>query len=142
MRTPLVYLMLIVFLSACEDEFCCIDPEGDIVDTWILFERGYSPGAGYIVEPISETPAQTMVIRSDGRFSSNIRDLGKYRHFVVLPDQDHQVLALFEKKPPKTLNLDELEHSYIIEFQENGTVNLYFRYCIEGCHLGLRRLSN
>jgi len=75
-------------VPACnEDDFCCIDPENEIVDTWLLFERGYSPGAGYY-------------------------------------------------------DVDNLEHSYWIEFQENGTVRLYFRWCIEGCHLGLRRLSN
>ena len=142
MRTQLFCLLIILLVSACEDEFCCINPEGDIVDTWILFERGFSPGSGYIVEPVSDNPAQTMVIRSDGRFSTNIQGLEKYRHFVILPDQDRQVLALFEGKPPKIPKLDKLEHSYIIEFQENGTVNLYFRYCIEGCHLGLRRLSN
>jgi hypothetical protein len=142
MRKQLVYFLFILFAFACEDQFCCINPEDDIVDTWVLFERGYSPGAGYIVEPINETPAQTMVLRSNGRFSSNIEDLKKYHHFAILPDQDHQVLALFEKKPPMTLNLDEVDHSYMIEFQENGTVNLYYRFCFEGCHLGLRRLSN
>ena len=144
MRTYLVFL-LIFLLSACsEDDFCCIDPESEIIDTWLLFERGWSPGSGYFVDPVSETPPQTMEIRPDGRFSSNIQGLEQYRYFLILEDDrwDVEVLALFESKPPKNPDLDKLEHSYNIEVQENGTVKLFFRYCIEGCHLGLRRISN
>jgi hypothetical protein len=82
-----------------------------------------------------------MEIRSDGRFSSNIAGLEEYRYFVILQDQDMEVLALFENKPPKNPDVGKLEHSYNILLQENGTVNLWFRYCIEGCHLGIRRVS-
>ncbi len=128
-----------IMLTGCEDEFCCIDPENEILDTWLLFERGWSPGGGYFIDPVSADPPQTMQIRSDGRFSSNIDGLEKYRYFAILQDQDREVLALFEDKPPKDPDVNKLEHSYIIEFQENGTVRLFFRYCIEGCHLGLRR---
>lgn len=142
MKTYLV-CFLIILLSACQDnDFCCIDPENEIISTWILFERGWSPGSGYYVDPVSETPPQTMEIRSDGRFSSNIQGLEEYRYFAILQDQDWEILALFEKKPPKNPDVDNLEHSYLIEFHENDTVKLYFRYCFEGCHLGLRRLSN
>lgn len=142
MKTYLLCLIICVSLAACEDEFCCIDPESDIIDTWVLFERGYSPGAGYIVEPVDQTPEQIMQIRGDGSFFSNIDGLEKYRYFVILPEQEWEVLALFEKKPPKDPDIDKLDHSYIIEIQENGTVNLFFRFCIEGCHLGLRRHGN
>jgi hypothetical protein len=142
MRTYAFCLLVFLFYGCNEDDFCCIDPENEIVDTWILFERGYSPGSGYYVDPVSETPPQTMQVSSDGRFSSNIVGLEHYRYFAILQDQDWEILALFENKPPKDPDVDNLEHSYLIEFQENGTVKLYFRYCIEGCHLGLRRISN
>jgi hypothetical protein len=142
MKTYLVFLFLSIFASSCqESDFCCIDPEVEMTDTWILYERGWSPGSGYNIDPVSADPPQTMEIRSDGRFSSNIAGLEEYRYFVILQDQDMEVLALFENKPPKNPDVGKLEHSYNILLQENGTVNLWFRYCIEGCHLGIRRVS-
>ena len=142
MKTCTTFLLLLIFFTGCsEDEFCCIDPENEIIDTWLLFERGWSPGNGYYVDPVSTDPPQTMEIRSDGRFSSNIQDLEKYRYFAILQHQDWEVLALFQDKPPKEPDFDKVEHRYIIEFQENGTVKLYFIFCDEGCHLGLRRMN-
>ena len=142
MKTYIACLFILFFATGCnEDEFCCIDPENEIVATWLLFERGWSPGGGYNIDPVSPDPPQTMEIRSDGRFSSNIVELEEYRYFIILQDKDWEVLALFKDKPPKDPDIDKLEHSYNINYQENGTVILFFRWCIEGCHLGLRRID-
>ncbi|GJM30908.1 MAG: hypothetical protein DHS20C17_35430 [Cyclobacteriaceae bacterium] len=142
MKTYLVCWLLLILSTAChQDDFCCVDPNNEIIDSWILFERGWSPGSGYNIDPVSADPPQTMEIRSNGRFTSNIQGLEKYQYFAIIQDQQWEVLALFENRPPENPQLDKLEHSYIIEFQENGTVRLYFRFCIEGCHLGLRKLN-
>ncbi len=141
MRKYFPWILLLIFPACGDDDLCCVNPNNELIGSWTLFERGYSPGSGYIVDPVSETPAQTMVMASDGRFASNIQQLETYRYFAIIPDQDREILALFKSRPSKDVDIDQLEHSYIVEHQEDGTVKLFFRFCIEGCHLGLRKTN-
>ena len=136
--------LLMLIIPACQtDEDCCLLDTKGLSDTWILFEQGYSPGDRYITEPVSDTPPQTMDFSENGRFSSNISGLEQFAYFRILQDDNTEILALFEMEPNKSdENIDTLSHSYIIDFQDNGTVKLYFRFCFEGCHLGLRKHSD
>ena len=141
----LLALSSIYFLSTCSEDDACCDHEtiNSLTDTWLLFETGYSPGSGYIVEPVSDTPPQTMVFQSDGSFLSNIQQVEEYTYYLLLPDGEKEVLSLYKEKPvEENPDLNTLEHSYSVEFQDDGSVKLYFRFCFEGCHLGLRKLSN
>jgi len=141
----LIAVSSIYFLSTCSEDDACCDGEtiNSLSDTWLLFETGYSPGSGYIVGPVSDTPAQTMVFQPDGAFLSNIQQVEEYTYYLLLPDGEKEVLALYKEKPvEENPNLDSLEHSYTVEFQDDGSVKLYFRFCIEGCHLGLRKVNN
>ena len=139
-----VFLLMAIigFTTGCNDDDCCsLDPDSPLVGTWILFERGYSPGAGYIVEPVETEPAQIIELQADEDFSSNIQGLEEFRYFRILEDDQGQILALFKHQTRGDLDVDQLEHSYLIELQEDGSVRLYFRYCFEGCHLGLRKID-
>ena len=145
MSRNFIYILIVnvaFLLAGCQEDDCCfIDPDTPIVGTWLLTERGYSPGSGYITDPVEPEPAQVMSIDTDGGFSSNIRGLEEFGYFRILEDSQSEVLALFRVPTSGDLDLDRLEHSYNIQFQDDGSVKLYFRFCFEGCHLGFKKMS-
>jgi hypothetical protein len=142
-RSITVILLVSIFsLIACEDK-----PEPDIETVpqlegiWILYERGYSPGVGYHIEKINTNPPSRITLTWDRDFSSNINGLTQFNFYRVVMDSVHnrQVLALYEEDPSnETLDVDNLKNSYFIELEENK-LKLYFRYCIEGCHMAFKR---
>jgi len=140
--TLYIVAMAILFLTfSCEDNQVNPLVNKQLIDTWLLFERGYSPGAGYITDQVSPDPAQTMSFQSDGQFSSNIDGLQDFKYYSVIQDSTQEILALHEKVPtPADQELENLVHSYAIEFTEDA-VKLYFRWCFEGCHLALRPID-
>lgn len=132
----------ILFLSfSCDENKVNPLINKELVNTWLLFERGYSPGAGYITDEVSPNPAQTMSFQPDGQFSSTIEGLRDYKYYSVIQDSTQEVLALYFDQPSASdQELENLTHSYNIEFTEDA-VKLYFRWCIEGCHMALRPLA-
>lgn len=114
---------------------------GSLVDTWIMVERGYSPGSGYITDPVPAEPTQLISFMSDRRMHSNISSLEEFKYYLVEEDSSSgdAVLSLY--------HLDPLENpghapasSYNVVFEE-GLLKLHFRWCIEGCHMGFRPYS-
>ncbi len=124
-------------LGSChQDEGCCDYLDQEYFGKWLLVERGYSPGAGYITEPIAPQAGLFIEMLPGGRFNSNIEGL-KDRHFYAIldnPQDDRPVLALFKDQQEFTDDLDQLEHSYNAANDDNE-LTLSFRFCIEGCHL-------
>lgn len=131
-----------IVLGACDDNGI---PNQNFSNAWLLYERGYSPGAGYITESVPDNPAQIIRLMEENRFSSNIEGLEKFGYYRILSDttSDYPVLALFEtsSEADKVLDINKLEHSYIME-STGDTMKLYFRWCFEGCHLGFRKMSH
>jgi hypothetical protein len=117
-----------------------LSAEGDLLGSWKLYERGYSPGSGYTVEPVPDEPVQWIDFNANGTFQSNLAGMGNYKYYRVIddPSGNSKIVALFESEP---VNVDpsNLEHSYQMSF-ENGGLNLSFRFCIEGCHMAFRPL--
>ncbi len=147
MKTTAVFLMifsLMLFGSSCEENDCCnLDESSDLIGNFLLIERGYSPGIGYIVTPVSPSPPQTITLHASGEFSTTVQELVDYKYYQVIQDaaNDVHILALFEHLPLTAIKYDELKHSYNIVF-EDGLVKLYFRFCIEGCHLGFNKMAS
>ncbi len=126
-------------------EECCVpyDESSSMVGEWHVFEYGYSPGAGYIIEEVPEEPAQVLQFKSGNKFSSNYKQLVKFHYYLILDDGSQgYILALYEELPEDTENIDtrDLEHSYSI-VDKGDTLELWFRFCIEGCHIGLKRVE-
>jgi hypothetical protein len=116
-----------------------------ITGSWLLYEQGYSPGAGYIVKSVSDSPPQVIVLNEDSTLTSTIEGWTDYKYYQVLKDtiggNSRLILALFKLDPgSKPKKLEELDHSYNISF-ENGDLRLAYRFCMEGCHLAFREIK-
>lgn len=127
------------FAFSCEENENMESVTPLLTGKWQVYERGYSPGAGYITEAVPARPEQTITFSPNNRFSSNISGIKSYEYYRILKDESNQqeILALFKADPGNApVNQDEIEHSYTIEFTDNK-LKLSFRWCFEGCHIGL-----
>ena len=148
MRISTIFLAVTTILInvSCDKNLDYPLPIGELenlLGKWLVYEQGYSPGSGYIITEVPDEPAQILTFKSDSQFSSNYSGLEDFFYFLVLDDASgSHILALYEKKSEMINNQDinSLEHSYSIEI-EDGNIKLYFRYCIEGCHIGLKKME-
>ncbi|MBT1702214.1 hypothetical protein [Chryseosolibacter indicus] len=136
-----VVLSIISLASTCDDNeshVSQVEPK-NVAGRWVLYERGYSPGSGYITEQIPANPAQEITLEQTKRFTSNIQGLSDYKFYEILDDTNLQVkvLALFKAKPEGFVEINNLEHSYNLEVKD-GNLRLAYRFCIEGCHMAFK----
>jgi hypothetical protein len=127
-------------ISACEEERnCCVILKTDeLQGTWLLFETGYSPGGGNIVEDIPAIPVQTIKFE-DGTIVSTTQGMEEIRFYKILSDTVHNnspYLAFYKDDP----EIDSPLSTVSFELQ-NSILKLSSRWCIEGCHMGLKRLE-
>lgn len=145
MRRRLLPILLTLAASvlSCEQELGPLrtGPVGEtLVGSWLLVERGHSPGSGYYTDPVPDEPPQYMTLHADHRLTSNIFTEYKYYRVLIDTAQDVEVVAFFRSDPgDKPVHLSNLEHSYTVR-KEEEMLKLWYRYCFEGCHLGFRRL--
>lgn len=147
MRIWIVVLLNIWVLSACNDGLEVKKEEevtlNELQGKWQLFEQGYSPGAGYIINEIDANPPQLITLHQ-GIFESNYPQLENFHYYLIFddPQSGMQVLSLYQEEPDlNSETLENAQHSYLVKIEEDH-VKLFFRYCIEGCHLGMRKLCD
>ncbi len=154
--------VVVVVLMGCSDQskecegLVICDPEfgeqraefqqkaQDFLGTWQVYEFGQSPGFGYIIEEVPEYPLQILAFKANHQFVSNYEGLTDYKYFLIFEDPlqpGSQILALYTSLPEDTeeIKLENVEHSYNIVSTDEGLA-LWYRYCYEGCHIGVRRL--
>jgi hypothetical protein len=143
MKTLVAYLpiILIAFLAlSCDEKDCCVGREKEgtnqLCGSWLLFERGYSPGTEYIINPVSPVPPQIIQFKSNGELSSSVSGWEEYEFYFV---RDNFV-GLFKNDPGPSPDSLAFTNSYLIQF-EDGVLKLWYRYCIEGCHLGFKMVE-
>ena len=108
-----------------------------LLDTWIMVERGYSPGSGYITDPVPAEPAQLISFLPDRRMHSNISGLEEFNYYLLEEDSSSgDVLSFYHLNPVENPSHAQVS-SYSVVFEE-GLLKLHFRWCIEGCHMGFR----
>ena len=133
-------ILIAVFALSCAEKECCPNQkEGSanaISGEWLLYERGYSPGAEYIIEPVSSVPPQRIEFKDNGALSSTVEGLKDYKFYSVKGD----VVGLFKTNPGPDPDSSAFTHSYNFSFEE-GNLRLGFRYCFEGCHLGFKKVE-
>lgn len=137
----IIFPFLIIVVYGCDekDDNPTVQSTGELMGSWLLYEKGYSPGVGYIVETVSPMPPQVLILEEE-RISSSVNELEGFKFYEILTDTVTQTefVALYKNKPP--LQNDESGPTY--SFLVTGdTLKLYFRYCYEGCHLGFRRIN-
>ena len=135
---PIILIALLAL--SCSEKDCCMGGEkegsNELAGKWLLFERGYSPGAGYIIEPVSAVPPQIIEFKSNGELSCSVSGLTEYKFYSVNDD----VVGLFKSDPGPSPDSLAFTHSYNFSF-EDSNLKLGFRYCYEGCHLGFKKIQ-
>lgn len=132
-RTSLLLLTLIGI--ACQRAQTPVVPGDGLVGSWQYVERGYSPGAGYIVEPIPRNPVQ----RVDFLLDSTVRVINSTDQLFATA----RTYRLDSTQRGKQLSLFDGENA-IVGFTmamniRNDTLRLS-PPCIEGCHFAFVRL--
>ena len=133
-------ILIAILALSCNEKDCCEGEENEgnneLAGKWLLFERGYSPGAGYIIEPVSAIPPQIIEFKNNGVLSCSVSGLTDYRFYAVKGD----VVGLFKSDPGPSPDSLAFTHSYNFSF-EDSNLKLGFRYCYEGCHLGFKKIE-
>jgi hypothetical protein len=140
---PLLALIAVLGSSCEADHNDSLQKNYEIQKTtWLLYEQGYSPGAGYYTDPVPESLQQTILFEADNKFSTTIEGLDKYKYYRIVEDSisSRTVLVLHTNDPGnRHVDIDQ-EHSYNMEFVD-GNLKLYYRYCIEGCHMAFKQVK-
>jgi hypothetical protein len=133
-------ILIAFFALSCNEKDCCVGVEkedsNELAGKWLLFERGYSPGAGYIIEPVSAVPPQIIEFKSNGELSCSVSGLTEYKFYSVNGD----IVGLFKSDPGPSPDSLAFTHSYNFSFEDNN-LKLGYRYCFEGCHLGFKKVE-
>lgn len=104
-----------------------------LAGTWLLYERGYSPGSGYIIEKIPAKPEQTLTFTADGKLHAQGDGLKYYQSFSQFRLDTLNTAVRIHYSPSET---NYSEGVYL----KNDTLKLY-QPCIEGCHSGFVRIK-
>jgi hypothetical protein len=140
-----VLFCLILFVASCrEDEkpLSKTEKSDSLVGRWLYVERGYSPGAGYITEPVPGTPVQTIQFFPDLTMDTDVEGLSDFKYYRLSKDitSEAVVLTLFRQNPDDGNPSNEVWNRYFVTW-EGETLKLHQQGCIEGCHMGFRRVN-
>ncbi|GAB4033942.1 lipocalin-like domain-containing protein [Spirosoma gilvum] len=135
----LIILLLLLTLTHCRLSEEVI-PDASITPvsgqglpgTWQWFERGYSLGAGYSIEPIPANPQQTLTFTADGYLQVQGNGLINYQSFTQFK-LDTTSSGVVIRFLPSTANYSE-------RITLNGDTLRLYQSCYEGCHLGFLRI--
>ncbi|MFY0627759.1 MAG: hypothetical protein JXR07_15785 [Reichenbachiella sp.] len=148
MRKCILYIVLIASVSSCEElenltSIDLPDDASDMIGRWQVVEYGYSPGAGYFVESVPLIPAQVLTFSADGKFNSNYHGFEDHNFFNIIEQNDELILVLSDDQPvvvTETVDIDYTTYN-IWQSIEEGKTELWYRYCREGCHVGIRKIE-
>jgi hypothetical protein len=140
MRTTGFIALALLIISCDRSMDASMTSAEDLQGVWLLYERGYSPGAGYITEPVAANPPQTITFIDNRQIVNTLDGSQAYKFYTAERDAADQItrLKLFMTDP----DLPQVEGDRIAEFiveQTQDTMKLMQIGCIEGCHLGFRR---
>jgi hypothetical protein len=143
MKSIFHLLLAVNFVSGCveKEDMCCVIPETQPIDgVWLFFERGYSPGAGYITESIPSEPAQKLIL-TDGKLSSTAEGWENLRFYRILNDTvSHSPYIAFYTTDPDSQPANSSVATYSFDL-EGDILTLRFRWCIEGCHMAFKKVG-
>src|SRR6185295_16282046 len=131
---PIIFpALLLLFSLSCNEECCSGDEDqSSLMGSWLMDERGYSPGAGYIIEKVAPIPAQKITFRLGNKMTSTVDNLAHFRFYSTEDDtlSDDKIVKFYISEP---YHATVATPSYSYEITE-GRLTLRYRYCFEGCH--------
>ncbi|GAB4021137.1 hypothetical protein GCM10028808_65050 [Spirosoma migulaei] len=134
MNRWLIILTLLAILINCHSDDSIIPIQGSgLPGTWQLFERGYSPGAGYIIDKIPSKPEQYVTFTADGHLQAQGDNLKTYQAFSRFRLDSLNQMIRIRFIPSAS---EYTEQVYL----SSDTLRLY-QSCFEGCHLGFLRIK-
>jgi hypothetical protein len=134
----IVLLGLIVIGCDSKDESFSTEQIQGLNGTWLLTEQGWSPGSGYIVDPVAPSPVQTVSFTGHKTFSSNIQGLSEFKFFAVMEGDNDITNLLLYVDDPESENGKPASKKFYIELND-GLLKVMPIGCIEGCHFGFRK---
>ncbi|HYI76648.1 MAG TPA: hypothetical protein VEW65_03455 [Chryseolinea sp.] len=143
MKIIFLLLLAVSFVGGCveKEDMCCVIRETQPLDgVWLFFERGYSPGAGYITESVSSQPAQKLVL-TDGKVSGTTEGWENLKFYRILNDTVyHSPYIAFYTTDPDSQPSNSPVATYSFDL-EGDILTLRFRWCIEGCHMAFKKIG-
>lgn len=130
------FIAILLLAIGCDE--CCNElPDGsDLIGKWQVVEVGFSPGAGYITNKVTES--RFVEFGDDHGFNSNYDGLEDIRFYRINNEEEMPVLELFPNVP-KENEPDQLVYKYWLSMDED-MLKLAYVYCVEGCHIGIRKI--
>lgn len=133
-------IVFIAILALSCDDNCCTSEENnrkaELLGQWLVVEEGGSPGSGYYINEVSPVPPQILNFKGNWEFSSTAKGLTHFKYYAVKGD----IVGLFVRDPGPNPDSSAFTHSYHARF-EDGLLKLGYRYCFEGCHIGLKKIE-
>ncbi|GAB3953865.1 hypothetical protein GCM10028805_38450 [Spirosoma harenae] len=131
----LISLFLMVSMITCHSNSDVQPVRGQgLAGTWLLYETGYSPGAGYIVDKVPTSPQQTLTFTADGKIQAQGDKLKSYQSYTQF-SLDSTANGVHIRYAP-TNNATYFERVTV----RNDTLTLS-PPCIEGCHSAFIRIK-
>lgn len=147
-RTYTLLTTILLLTFACDNnQDCCVFPEdySDLIGSWQVYEYGYSPADEYIVESVPADPAQLLTFEANGVFTSNAEGFEIFDFYTLVLDSTRSsvpnsyYVTLFEEQ--STEFNDDNSSSYTLFFNGRDDLKLSYQFCIEGCHVGVKRVD-
>jgi hypothetical protein len=144
MRTLLAFLLAVVIASCQQSSDGALSMNAELQGSWLLYEYGYSPGGGYIINPVPENPPQTIAFLGDKNFRSTLQGQLDYKFYSITEDtvKDVVTLRLFKNEDAMQPPFDDSKVQVYYLTMEGSTLKLHGPGCIEGCHWGFRRIAS
>ena len=133
----IIGILGVLALGACQEEINYPASDYAIVGTWLLYESGWSPGAGYFVDEIPRVPPQTITFRSDGKVRVEGELLASYldyQYYRLTEDSVWGTRVRFSEKA----NFNDF---YEVTIRVKPDTLTLHPLCYEGCHSAFLRVE-
>jgi hypothetical protein len=133
--TNLIYIIVFIVLGVSCSKNELAPMRYGIEGSWRLYEEGYSPGNGYILNRISANPLQSLTFTNKGELfgqGDNLKGYSTTPYYRVDSTQNGLRLHFLASRR------DSLGR--YMNFRIEGDMMRITPFCFEGCHLSFARI--
>lgn len=140
---PYFYVLILLIIAAfgCNESGNEFFKDNDLLGEWQIYESGYSPGGGYVIDEVPADPLRYVRFGEDQEFESNYEGLEGVHFYSIVEENGRPTLHLYQNEPGDRVPGDQqMAYKYRMAMDKDK-MKLMYSYCIEGCHIGLRRFE-